>query len=93
MRLILRRLAAALPGILAAVAKVMVSLPDELLLAIDREAVRTGVTRSALLRSYAADGMRRRSEDRARVVGELTAQATGHGGDSLERLKALRPAP
>lgn len=75
------------------VAKVMVSLPDELLLAIDREAVRTGVTRSALLRSYAADGMRRRSADRARVVGHLSAQATAHGGDSLERLKALRPAP
>jgi metal-responsive CopG/Arc/MetJ family transcriptional regulator len=71
----------------------MVSLPDELLLAIDREAMRTGVTRSALLRAYAADGMRRRSEDRARVVGDLTAQAAGHGGDSLVRLKALRPAP
>jgi metal-responsive CopG/Arc/MetJ family transcriptional regulator len=75
------------------VAKVMVSLPDELLLSIDREAARTGVTRSALLRTYATDAMRRQSGVRSRRVAELTAQATPHGGASVAALKALRPPP
>jgi metal-responsive CopG/Arc/MetJ family transcriptional regulator len=74
-------------------AKVMVSLPDELLLSIDREAARTGMTRSGLLRRYAAEAMQRRAEARARIVGELTVQAGRHGGEGVRAVKALRPPP
>jgi metal-responsive CopG/Arc/MetJ family transcriptional regulator len=75
------------------VAKVMISLPDELLRSIDREAARTGTTRSGLLRGYATDAIRRRAGVRARAVAELTAQATPHGGDGAKVLKAMRPPP
>jgi metal-responsive CopG/Arc/MetJ family transcriptional regulator len=74
-------------------AKVMVSLPDELLRSIDREAARTGMTRSGLLRTYAADAIGRRCEVRAQRVADLTATATRHGGDGVEQLKALRQRP
>ncbi len=71
----------------------MISLPDELLRSIDREAARAGMTRSGLLRSYAAEAIRRRADVRARAVAELTAQATPQGGDGVKVLKAMRPPP
>jgi len=78
-------------------AKVMVSLPDEVLRAVDVEADRRGTTRSGLLREWAEDALRSRSLERARrmtAIGRKTGRKTGkagHGGDSAELLKTMRP--
>ncbi len=80
-------------GYTGRVAKVMVSLPDELLAALDAEAARLGATRSGLLRSYADDALRDRSGDRARRVEQVLAAATAHGGDGVIELKRHRPPP
>jgi metal-responsive CopG/Arc/MetJ family transcriptional regulator len=83
----------AIPGILIRMAKVMISLPDELLASIDADAKRRGMTRSGLIRSYAEEARRRRAEVRAARIEELMADARGHGGDGVEQLKRLRPQP
>jgi len=73
------------------VAKVMISLPDELLARVDAEADRRALSRSAVLRDFARAAL----DDDARLLAdgmrELSGQATGHGGRSLEILKASRP--
>ena len=76
-------------------AKVMVSLPDELLRAVDVEAERRGTTRSGLLRELAEETLRRRSIRRAERMAELdqTDQPlVGHGGGVADLAKASRPA-
>ncbi len=75
-------------------AKVMVSLPDDLLRAVDVEAHRRGTTRSGLLRELAEETLRRRSAHRAeRMAGIKTMNGplVGHGGRSAELVKANRP--
>ena len=72
-------------------AKVMVSLPDELLRALDAEAGRRGLTRSGLLRDLAEQNLRRRGEHRAARVGEILRDAGAHGGDVAELVKRHRP--
>jgi len=74
-------------------AKVMISLPDELVASIDAEAKRRGMTRSGLIRSYAQEAQRRRAEVRAARVEQLLTDARPHGGDGVEQLKRLRPPP
>jgi hypothetical protein len=81
----------AIPGILSPVAKVMVSLPDDLLRDLDAEAARRGLTRSGLLRDLAQESLRRRGADRAARVGEILGGAGAHGGGVAELLKAHRP--
>lgn len=84
----------AIPGILAAMAKVMVSLPDDLLRAVDREADRRGTTRSGLLRELAEERLRQRSAQRAErmaLIDSLDGPLTGHGGGVAELVKANRP--
>lgn len=71
-------------------AKVMVSLPDELLAAVDAEATRRGTTRSGLLRRFADDALRRRSDERAARIEELMRGATPHGGGVAELVKRHR---
>ena len=71
----------------------MVSLPDELIVAIDVEARRLGTTRSGLLRSYADEALRRRAEDRAARVTQVMALAGPHGGDGVAQLKRHRQQP
>lgn len=75
------------------VAKVMVSLPDDVLRAIDIEAKRRGTTRSGLLRALAEDSQRRRSVRRAERMAEIaaTGRAVGRGGQVAELVKAHRP--
>jgi len=68
----------------------MVSLPDELLVALDAEAVRRGTTRSGLLRHYADEALRRRAEERAQRVDALLEDVRGHGGDGRAHLKRDR---
>lgn len=72
-------------------AKVMVSLPDDLLGALDAEAARRGTTRSGLLRHYVGEGLRKRGEARARRVEELMGAPGSHGGRGAEELKRGRP--
>lgn len=75
-------------------AKVMVSLPDDLLRAVDIEADRRGTTRSGLLRQLAEETLRRRSACRAERMAEIRAMdaaRTGHGGNVAEVVKATRP--
>jgi metal-responsive CopG/Arc/MetJ family transcriptional regulator len=76
-------------------AKVMVSLPDDLLRAVDVEAERRGTTRSGLLRELAEESLRRRSRarvERMRAVDALSGPG-GHGGHVAELVKSTRPAP
>jgi metal-responsive CopG/Arc/MetJ family transcriptional regulator len=78
------------------VAKVMVSLPDDLLRAVDMEADRRGTTRSGYLRELAEETLRRRSARRAQRMTEIDTMdgsVTGHGGGVAALVKANRPAP
>ena len=80
-------------GYTHAMAKVMVSLPDDLLRQLDAEADRRGTTRSGLLRDYVEDGMRRRSRERAQRMREILAEpvAPGHfGGSGVELIREER---
>lgn len=75
-------------------AKVMVSLPDEVLHAVDLEADRRGQSRSGLLRELAEEMLRRRSTARAERMAQIdamTAAPVDRGGDVAGVLKASRP--
>jgi|NGEPerStandDraft_6_1074524.scaffolds.fasta_scaffold75635_2 hypothetical protein len=75
-------------------AKVMVSLPDDLLRAVDIEAGRRGTTRSGYLRELAEETLRRKSALRAERMAEIDAMdgpVTSHGGGVAELVKANRP--
>jgi len=69
----------------------MVSLPDDLLEAVDAEARRRSTTRSGLLRAFADDALRRRGAGRAARIAELMRDAAPHGGEALDELKSHRP--
>jgi metal-responsive CopG/Arc/MetJ family transcriptional regulator len=78
------------------VAKVMVSLPDDLLKAVDIEARRRGTTRSGLLRELAEESLRRRTAhrvERMAQIDHLGGPVTGHRGGVAELVKANRPEP
>ncbi|MHB1468410.1 MAG: CopG family ribbon-helix-helix protein [Solirubrobacteraceae bacterium] len=72
-------------------AKVMVSLPDDLLDEVDAEAGRLGTSRSAVLRDFAEAALRRRRADRASAMSVLLRRAEPHGGHVADRVKAARP--
>ena len=77
-------------------AKVMVSLPDDLLRAVDVEAGRRGTTRSGYLRELAEETLRRRSAQRAQRMTEIDTMdgpVKGHGGGVEALVKANRPEP
>lgn len=74
-------------------AKVMVSLPDDLLAEVDAEAQRGGTTRSAVMRGFADTALRRRREDRAAAIRSLLSDSSTHGGRAAELVKATRPGP
>jgi metal-responsive CopG/Arc/MetJ family transcriptional regulator len=74
----------------------MVSLPDDLLQAVDMEADRRGTTRSGYLRELAEESLRRRSARRAQRMTEIDTMGgpvTGHGGGVASLVKATRPEP
>jgi metal-responsive CopG/Arc/MetJ family transcriptional regulator len=73
-------------------AKVMVSLPDDLLNELDAEAARRGTTRSGLLREFADHSLRRRAERRAARIGEIIRDVRSHGGGVAELVKRNRPS-
>jgi metal-responsive CopG/Arc/MetJ family transcriptional regulator len=74
------------------VAKVMISLPDELLARLDAHAAERGSTRSATLRDLAEAALGERERLLAERMTELEGHASGHGGDVVSELKAGRPA-
>jgi metal-responsive CopG/Arc/MetJ family transcriptional regulator len=74
------------------VAKVMVSIPDDLLAEVDSEAARTGTSRSAVLRTFADGALRDRRSRRAESMDELLGRAGAHGGGAAETVKAARPS-
>jgi metal-responsive CopG/Arc/MetJ family transcriptional regulator len=74
-------------------AKVMVSMPDDLLAEVDAEASRSGTSRSAVMRDFADAALRRRRTDRAAAMRSLLRGASPHGGRSAEQVKATRPGP
>ena len=74
-------------------AKVMVSLPDDLLAEVDAEARRGGTTRSAVMRDFADAALRNRREGRAAAMRSLLGDASPHGGRAAEQVKATRPGP
>lgn len=81
-------------GYTRAMAKVMISLPDDLLRAIDREAERRSTTRSGYIRSLVEDEFAQRSRARAAGIAELRKRDGGptpHGGNVAELVKANRP--
>ena len=81
-------------GYTGAMAKVMVSLPDDLLRAVDVEAGRRGTTRSGFLRELAEETLRRRSVRRAERIAEIDKMdgpLAGHGGGVADLVKATRP--
>src|SRR3977135_2469979 len=57
-----------IPWYTCGMAKVMVSMPDDLLAEVDAEAGRLGSTRSAVLRSFADAALRKRRSDRAAAM-------------------------
>jgi hypothetical protein len=82
---------AGIPGYTCCMAKVMVSLPDDLLAEVDAEAQRGGTTRSAVMREFADAALRRRREGRATAMRSLLSDASPHGGRAAELVKATRP--
>jgi metal-responsive CopG/Arc/MetJ family transcriptional regulator len=74
-------------------AKVMVSMPEELLAEVDAEARRLGSTRSAVIRDFADAAMSRRRQNRAEGIGDLLGEARPHGGRAAELVKETRPGP
>jgi hypothetical protein len=72
----------------------MVSIPDDVLRAVDVEANRRGTSRSGLLRALAEESFRRRSLRRAKRMAEIQAAdggVAGHGGRVADVVKASRP--
>jgi metal-responsive CopG/Arc/MetJ family transcriptional regulator len=72
-------------------AKVMVSMPDELLSEVDAEASRLGTTRSAVLRGFADLALRKRRADRATAMRSLLAKPSRYGGAAAKLVKDTRP--
>jgi metal-responsive CopG/Arc/MetJ family transcriptional regulator len=74
------------------VAKVMVSLPDELLARLDDHARRRGTTRSGLLRELAERELLTESDSRREGIARLLAAAESHGGKSAHEVREQRRA-
>jgi metal-responsive CopG/Arc/MetJ family transcriptional regulator len=72
-------------------AKVMISLPDELLARLDAHAAEQGHTRSAAIRDLAEAALGERERLLAKRMRQLDGHATGHGGDVAAAVKAGRP--
>jgi Arc/MetJ-type ribon-helix-helix transcriptional regulator len=82
--------ATAIPAILAGVAKVMISMPDELLARIDAQVSAEHATRSDFLRRLAERELARESRQRRRQVEELLGEPVHLGGDATQLLREDR---
>jgi metal-responsive CopG/Arc/MetJ family transcriptional regulator len=66
-------------GTLTAVAKITVSLTDDLLAEVDAEERRGGTTRGAAMREFDDAALRRRRENRVAAMRLLLGDASPHG--------------
>lgn len=78
-------------GYTFAMAKVMISLPDDLLARVDAQASAHGSTRSATIRELAEVGLGERQRRLSEQMSALEGPAQGHGGNAVRDLKAGRP--
>jgi metal-responsive CopG/Arc/MetJ family transcriptional regulator len=73
------------------VAKVMISIPDDLLARLDAEATRRGLTRSGFLRELVDHELTMEAEARREEILAILARVRGHyGGDSTAFIRELR---
>ncbi len=72
-------------------AKVMISLPDDLLAQVDARANEHGRSRSAALRELAEAALGERQRQLGVRMTELQRGASGHGGNAAAVIKAERP--
>jgi hypothetical protein len=86
------RIQAALPVYTPVMAKVMISLPDELLDRLDDHARRRGTTRSGLLRELVERELRADVGTRRRRIRRLLSAAAPHGGDAARHVREQRRA-
>jgi len=73
-------------------AKVMISIPDDLLLRLDAHARRLGQTRSGLLRRLVERELAADGAARAARVRELLSNLQPHAGDSAQFVREQRRA-
>lgn len=73
-------------------AKVMISLPDDLLARVDAQALERGSTRSATIRELAEASLRQRERLLAKRMRDLEGSPQAHGGDVAAAVKAGRPS-
>jgi metal-responsive CopG/Arc/MetJ family transcriptional regulator len=71
-------------------AKVMISLPDEMLRALDAHAHRRGTTRSGLLQDLAAHALAEERSTRDRTIERLLAAPTSRGGTAAADVRRDR---
>lgn len=71
-------------------AKVMISVPDELLVRIDAHARRSGTTRSGLLQELAERELALAGQVRSRAVRAALEGAGPHGGEGARHVRVLR---
>jgi metal-responsive CopG/Arc/MetJ family transcriptional regulator len=72
------------------VAKVMISIPDELLAKLDEHARRRGLTRSGLIQQLAEDELTADEGQRREAILAILAKARPYGGDSARAIRELR---
>jgi metal-responsive CopG/Arc/MetJ family transcriptional regulator len=71
-------------------AKVMISIPDDLLRRLDEHAQKLGMSRSGLLRRLAEQELVDEDAARREAILGILASARDHGGDSTEFIHAMR---
>jgi metal-responsive CopG/Arc/MetJ family transcriptional regulator len=73
-------------------AKVMISLPDELLDRFDALARRSGATRSGLLQELMERRLATDADARRKAIREMLDGAGHHGGDNARHVREMRDA-
>ena len=73
-------------------AKVMISLPDDLLERLDERAKQRGTTRSGFLRDLSERELAADSAARLRTINTLLAAAESHGGGNARYVRQQRLA-
>lgn len=73
-------------------AKVMISLPDELVERLDERARQNGTTRSGLLRELSERELARDIAVRRQAILALLTGAASHGGDNAAHVREQRRA-
>jgi metal-responsive CopG/Arc/MetJ family transcriptional regulator len=73
-------------------AKVMISLPDDLLARVDGRAAERGSTRSATIRELIETTLGEREQLLATRMSQIEGSAARHGGNVADAVKMTRPS-